>query len=133
MMNTLETALKIESWDEEPVEEHADGTKISQSVARLGGGDEISSATSRLLLFYRPDGTSSFAGVMRVVATLDGRPGAFVLSGGGTYDGTTAAQRMTIVDASGSGELAGIRGSARSDSTHADYPNMPLVLEYDLG
>ena len=131
MTNTVETALKIASWDEEPAEEFPDGTKISHAETRLDGADEISSATSRSLLFYRPDGTSSFVVVMRVEATLDGRAGAFVLSGTGTYDGTTAAQRLTIVD--GSGELAGIRGVARSDSTHADYPNMPLVVEYDLG
>jgi Protein of unknown function (DUF3224) len=133
MTNTVATALKIESWDEEPAEEYADGTKISHSESRLGGADGIGSATARSLLFYRSDGTSSFVVVMRVEATLDGHAGAFVLSGSGTYDGTTAAQRLTIVDGSGSGELAGIRGSAISNSTHADYPNMPLVLEYDLG
>jgi hypothetical protein len=133
MTKIVETALKIASWDEEPAEEYADGTKISHADTRLEGAGEISSATSRSLLFYRADGTSSFVVVMRVEATLDGRAGAFVLSGTGTYDGTTAAQRLTVVDGSGAGELAGIRGSARSDSTHADYPNMPLVVEYDLG
>jgi hypothetical protein len=131
MAKTVETALKIESWDEEPAQEFADGTKISRSESRLDG--EIGSATSRSLLYYRADGTSSFVVVMRVEATLDGHAGAFVLAGDGTYDGTTAAQRLTIVDGSGAGGLAGIRGSARSYSTSADYPNMPLVLEYDLG
>lgn len=133
MTMTVETALKIESWDEAPAQEFEDGTKISHAESRFAGADEISSATSRSLLFYRADGTSSFVVVMRVEATLDGRAGAFVLSGDGTYDGTTAAQRLTIVDGSGSGALAGIRGSASSDSTHADYPNMPLVVEYDFG
>jgi Protein of unknown function (DUF3224) len=133
MTKTVETALKIASWDEEPAEEFADGTKICHSESRLEGAEEIRSAASRSLLYYRADGTSSFVVVMRVEATLDGHAGAFVLSGTGTYDGTTAAQRLTIVDGSGSGELAGISGSARSDSTHADYPNMPLVVDYDLG
>lgn len=133
MTTTIETALKISSWDEEPAEEYADGTKISHAESRFDGADAISSATSRSFLFYRADGTSSFVVVMRVEATLDGHGGAFVLSGTGTYDGTTATQQFTIIDGSGSGELAGIRGSARSDSTHADYPNMPLVVEYDLG
>ena len=32
-----------------------------------------------------------------------------------------------------SGELAGISGTAESVSTHADYPYMPLTLEYELG
>ena len=34
---------------------------------------------------------------------------------------------------SGTGELAGISGSADSSSTHDDYPHMPLTLSYDLG
>ena len=38
---------------------------------------------------------------------------------------------MHIVE--GTGDLAGITGTLESSSTHADYPNMPLVVEYDLG
>jgi hypothetical protein len=38
---------------------------------------------------------------------------------------------MPIV--AGTGELAGITGSVVSNSTQADYPNMPLVIEYELG
>ena len=53
------------------------------------------------------------------------------LQGEGTYDGTTAQIRYRVVEATG--ELAGLTGSGTSRSTHADYPYMPLVLEYDLG
>jgi hypothetical protein len=50
--------------------------------------------------------------------------------GHGEYDGTTASSTMPIV--AGTGDLAGVTGSVSSSSTHADYPNMPLVIEYDL-
>ena len=38
---------------------------------------------------------------------------------------------MRIVE--GTGDLAGITGTVASSSTQEDYPNMPLVIEYQLG
>ena len=55
-----------------------------------------------------------------------------MLQGAGSFDGTTAAGTMSVVEGSGTGELGGITGSATSSSTHEDYPNMPLTLSYDL-
>ena len=40
--------------------------------------------------------------------------------------------RLDIIDGSGTGDLAGISGSAQSVSTHADYPYLPLTLTYEL-
>jgi len=42
-----------------------------------------------------------------------------------------AAQvRYRVVESSG--ELAGLTGRGASRSTHADYPYLPLTLEYEL-
>jgi hypothetical protein len=130
---TVETKLKIESWDEQPTSEFADGTKISKAEVILHGEGPVTAGGSQSLLFYRADGTSTFVVLMRLEATLDGHSGAFVLSGTGGYDGTTARQELAIVDGSGSAGLRGIGGSAISESTHQDYPYMPLRLDYDLG
>ena len=45
-------------------------------------------------------------------------------------DGTTAQVRYRVVESSG--ELAGLTGRGASRSTHADYPYLPLTLEYEL-
>jgi hypothetical protein len=111
MANTRETKLKIDSWDEKPYRELPDGA----------------------LLYYRPDGTSSYVTLMTLEGELDGRNGSFVLRGDGAYDGTTARGESTVVPGSGTGALAGIIGTAVSESTHADYPFMPLTLTYELG
>lgn len=144
MRKTLQTALSIESWDEQPTREHGDGRKFTRAQVRLGGptGDQAdgpadqsgarASATYDALLAYAADGTSTYVTMMEVTAVLDGRAGSFVLTGSGTFDGTTADGRFTVVPGSGTGELAGISGSATSRSTHDDYPAMPLRLEYDL-
>jgi hypothetical protein len=130
-MPTLSTRLKIASWDETTTAEFDDNSKITHAVVTLAEGAEgLTSGTSESVLYYRPDGSSSYVGVLRLTGTLDGRTGSFVLTDRGGYDGTTAASTSEIVAGSGTGELAGISGTATSTSTHADYPFMPLTLTY---
>jgi hypothetical protein len=133
MALTLKTKMRIASWDESPVEEYGDGSKLTRAqVALTDGDDGLASGSAGMLAYYRPDGASSYVTVMRLTGSLDGRAGSFVLRGEGAFDGTTASGRMTIVPGSGTGELAGISGTCESVSTHADYPFMPLTLAYEL-
>jgi hypothetical protein len=133
MTKKLETRLEIASWDEKPYRELPDGRKFTRADVTLNGSDgELASGASESLMYYRPDGTGTYVTLMSVTGTLDGRSGGFVLQGEGTYDGTTAQVRYRVVDGSGTGDLAGLSGSGTSRSTHADYPFMPLTLEYDL-
>ncbi|WP_395726900.1 DUF3224 domain-containing protein, partial [Nakamurella sp.] len=119
MTTTLQLKLTIESWDEQPYRELPDGRKFTRANVGLGGGEPdgastIRSATYEALMYYAADGTSSYVTLMQVTGTLDGKTGSFVLAGSGTYDGTTAAGESRIVPGSGTGELAGISGSASS-------------------
>jgi hypothetical protein len=133
MTDTLETRLEIACWDEKPVHEMDDGSKITRAEVTLTKGDSgLSAASFDAVMFYRPDGTSSYVSIMHVTGSLGGRSGSFVLQGDGTFDGTTARGRSTVVEGSGTGELGALTGSAESSSTHADYPHMPLTLRYDL-
>jgi hypothetical protein len=133
MAVTLTTKMRIASWDESPVEEFGDGSKLTRAQVRLSDGEEgLASGSLAMLAYYRPDGTSSFVTVMRLSGILDGRAGSFVLRGEGAFDGTTASGRMAVVTGSGTGGLARISGTCESVSTHADYPFMPLTLTYQL-
>ena len=133
MAVTLTTKMRIADWDESPIEEFDDGSKLTRAQVRLSDGkDGLVSGSSGMLAYSRPDGTSSFVTMMRVTGILDGRAGSFMLRGDGVFDGTTASGRMTVVAASGTGGLAGISGTCESVSTHADYPFMPLTLTYEL-
>jgi hypothetical protein len=133
MTNTpLTTTITIDNWDEQPTREGDDGTKVTHAVVRLTEGkDGLSSGHMESVLYYAPDGTSSFVSLLRLEGELGGRAGAFTAIGEGTYDGTTASGAMRIIG--GTGGLEGIRGTVRSDSTHEDYPHMPLVIDYALG
>ncbi len=134
MTTTLETKFTITSWDEQPYRELPDGSKFTRAdVVLTGTGDGLDAATFEALMYYRPDGTSSYTTLTRIVGELAGRSGSFVLRGDGTFDGTAARGESTVVTGSGTGGLAGITGSAQSVSTHADYPFMPFTLRFDLG
>ena len=128
-MTTLETRLEIKSWDEKPYRELPDGTKFNRAEVVLAGADV--EGTFEALLYYRADGTSTYVTLMTLTGTLAGRTGSVVLAGEGSYDGTTARGESRVIDATG--ELAGLTGTATSESTHADYPHMPLVLTYHIG
>jgi hypothetical protein len=133
MSKTIETKFRIESWDEKPYRELADGSKFTRAdVVLTGTGDELGAATFEALMFYPPDGTSSYVTLMHVTAVLDGRSGSFVLRGDGTYEDGIARAASVVVPGSGTGELAGLTGRGNSVSTHSDYPYMPFTLEYDV-
>lgn len=132
-MTTTELKLKIASWDEAPYRELPDGSKFAKAdvgLAAEGGGG---SGSFESLLFYRPDGTSSYVCLLQLTDVVDGHAGSLVLEGNGTYDGTTAEFNATVVAGSGTDGLVGVSGTVTSSSTHADYPYMPLTLRYELG
>jgi hypothetical protein len=132
MTEKLETTIKIDNWDEKPTQEYDDGTKVAHAAVTLtDGNDGLRSGLLESVLYYRSDGTSDYMGLIHLEGELSGRNGSFTAIGEGTYDSTTASSTMRIVD--GTGELAGIGGTVSSSSTQADYPNMPLVIEYQLG
>lgn len=133
-MTTLQTKLRIDNWDESAIEEFDDGRKLTRALVQLrDGADGLESGSASMLAYYHPDGTSEYVSMLFLSGRLDGHQGTIVFRGEGGYDGTTAASRMTVIPGSGTGDLAGMSGSLVSESTHADYPFMPLALTYQLG
>jgi hypothetical protein len=133
MPTTIELRLKIVSWDEVPYRELPDGGKFARAEVALASEAGDASGSFESLLFYRPDGTSSYVCLLQLNNAIEGRAGSFVLEGSGSYDGTTAKVQASVVAGSGTGDLAGVIGTATSTSTHADYPYLPVTLRYELG
>lgn len=134
-MPELDTKLTIGSWDEPTFRELPDGGgKFTKAEVALSVAEEAIEVTGTMdsLMFSTDEKTSYFSGLLRFEGRLGDRSGSFVLTGQGDFDGTRARFDLTIAPGSGTGELAGIRGTATSVSTHADYPNMPMTLSYTL-
>jgi Protein of unknown function (DUF3224) len=135
-MTTYETRLDIKSWDENPYRELPDGTKFARAEVTLaaeaaGADTALTEGSFEALLYYKADGTSTYVTLMSLTGTVEGRSGRLVLAGDGGYDGKTARMRANVVEATG--DLAGLTGTVVSESTHEDYPHMPLTLTYELG
>ena len=135
-MTTYETRLDIKSWDENPYRELPDGTKFARAEVTLaadaaGADTALTEGNFEALLYYKADGTSTYVTLMSLTGTVEGRSGRLVLAGDGGYDGKTARMRADVIEATG--DLAGLTGTVLSESTHEDYPHMPLTLTYELG
>ena len=137
-MTIYETRLDIKSWNENPYRELPDGSKFARAEVTLAGeagaageGTALTEGNFEALLHYRSDGTSSYVTLMSFTGTVEGRSGRLVLAGDGGYDGTTARMRAEVIEATD--DLAGLTGTVVSESTHEDYPHMPLTLTYELG
>src|SRR5258708_40250995 len=97
-MTTYETRLDIKSWDEKPYRELADGSKFARAEVVLSGTG-LTDGALESLLYYRPDGTSTYVALTSLTGTLDGRAGSLVLAGEGSYDGTTARMSVRVIEA----------------------------------
>jgi Protein of unknown function (DUF3224) len=103
-------SFTIKSWDEQPFAELEGGPKLTQArVTTTYTGDLDGEGTSTLVMAY--DGAdASYAGYERVVGSLGGRSGSFVLRLAGGFEQGAARTDWTVVEGSGTGELAGLRG-----------------------
>ncbi|HVT59945.1 MAG TPA: DUF3224 domain-containing protein [Thermoanaerobaculia bacterium] len=123
--------FEVKSWDEKPYEEIEDGKKLTRaSVVQSCHGDIEGEAKVEYLMAYRSDGTASFVGLQRVIGSVGGRAGSFVLQIAGSFDGTTAKGTWFAVAGSGTGELQGLRGEGGFAATHG--PRGSMTLDYDI-
>jgi Protein of unknown function (DUF3224) len=103
-------SFTIKSWDERPFAELEGAPKLTQArVTTTYGGDLDGEGTSTLVMAY--DGAdASYAGYERVVGSLGGRSGSFVLRLTGGFEQGAARTAWAVVEGSGTGELAGLQG-----------------------
>jgi hypothetical protein len=64
---------------------------------------------------YAEDGTARFVG-KHLQGTVDGRDGGFVMETAGDFDGEKTVGAWSVITASATGELTGIRGEDRFEA-----------------
>jgi Protein of unknown function (DUF3224) len=111
----VEGEFEVTSWSEEKAS-GLDGT-VKVTTARIGqrfsGGIEAETFLDAVMT-YRHDGTAVYVGHQRVLGTVGGRSGSFVLQGIGTFDGKEARTNLEVIRGSVTGGLVGLRGSGSS-------------------
>jgi len=104
--------ITVSTYEPVPYEEPAEGPVLSRiHVEESFSGDIEADGVVEFLQASRPDGTASFVGIERVTGTIAGRSGSFLLQDSGTVAGGVVSGDWFVVPGSGTGELAGLRGT----------------------
>jgi hypothetical protein len=107
----IKGTYEITGWEEAPYDEKKGTVKLTQAhVTNAFKGDIEGKGTAEYLMTYPSDTSASFIGLQRVVGTLDGRKGSFVLQATGTFENGQAKADWFVVPESGTGDLKGLQG-----------------------
>ncbi|MFH7598542.1 DUF3224 domain-containing protein [Streptomyces racemochromogenes] len=120
-------------------EEHAAGPdgalpRIARAsvVNSFSGGIEAAGTVCTYAIAYLTATTGTFTGLQLLTGALDGRRGGFAVEERGTFeeDGTTRCA-FEVVPGSGSGALAGLRGSGGFVHRQGEA-SVPYTFAYEL-
>lgn len=105
-MTTLTGEFEVTSWDE-------------NTFPRARRRDEADA-----------DGTARFVGMQHVEGSIDGHDGGFVMETTGDFDGEKAVGTWSVIPASATGGLTGIRGEGRFEAPRG--PKATYTLDVTL-
>jgi hypothetical protein len=117
--------FKTISWEEDhPPEGHV-GPRIAHArTSDQWEGVIAGTSVAAHVMYYTADGVNwgagTFYGYELITGEVDGRKGSFVLLHVGSFDGTTVRADLSAVEGSGTGDLAGLRGSGSFEATHGE-------------
>lgn len=131
MSKSATGTFEIETWDEKPYDER-EGTRLTRThVTKTFYGEIEGTSTAELLMAYgAEEGSAAYVGFERVVVSINGLSGSFVLhhTATGSHDSRSAS--WSVAPDSGTGELHGLRGEAQisidTDGKHS------LTLSYSF-
>jgi hypothetical protein len=130
-MSTAKCRFAITSWDEKPYSEGDDQPRLTRaSVVKTLSGDIEGEGRVEYLMMYRGDGSASFVGHERIVGTIAGRKGSFVLQRAGRFENGKAIEDYSVVAGSGTGELRTLKGDGHSEVGHG--MEHPFEMRYEL-
>jgi hypothetical protein len=122
----------VGAWDENTYAELDGKGKLTRATVTFEfSGDVAAQGTWGAVMCYREDGTVVFTGMQSMAGQVGGRSGTFALLTEGSFEGGEARTSWTVIDGSGTGELAGLTGtgSAVSDSP----PGGSFRFDYGIG
>jgi hypothetical protein len=132
MKHVANARFAIKSWDEKPYSEGQDLPKLTRAaVTKTFTGDIAGEGHIEYLMMYRSDASATFIGFERIVGSLAGRAGSFVLQRTGVFENGMAKESYAVVPGSGTGELQGLRGEGATAVGHG--MEHPFTLNYELG
>jgi hypothetical protein len=132
MAEHVEGTFEVTSWTEDPAGGLEDAAKVTRAtIGQRFAGSVDAETVADMVMTYRDDGTADYVGFHRVVGRIGDQNGSFVLQAIGTYDGDEARATMSVVPGSGTGDLAGLRGTGSSVAPPGSSGT--YTLDFELG
>lgn len=131
MTKTAQGTFEIQDWDEQTYQQLDRGGKLTEAkVTQKFTGDLEGEGKVIWLMAYPDPKTATFVGIQRVVGSIGGKKGSFLIQTIGTFDGKTAQGDWTLIEGSGTDELTGISGEGRFGAPHGSTAE--YQIDYDL-
>ena len=104
--------ITVHTYEPTAYEQPAEGPALTRiHVEERFSGDIQGDGDAEFLQAGRADGSASFVGIERATGKVAGKQGTFLLQDAGTVAGNTVSGEWFVVPGSGTGELAGLRGT----------------------
>ena len=125
-------AFEVLGGGEDPIEEIDGGIRLTHASGKQAfTGDIAGDGSVEWLMLYRSDRTAHLVGIQRITGSVGGRRGSFVIAADGDHDGSSSRIEWAVVAGSGTGELAGIRGSGQMFAPGGRTGTYELEYELD--
>ncbi|MFD7027415.1 DUF3224 domain-containing protein [Streptomyces sp. NPDC059917] len=121
-------------WKEHPLGAGGAHPALARAsvVNTFTGGIEAADTTCDYTIAYVSATTGTFAGMEVLRGSLDGREGGFAVEERGSFDADgTVHCAFEVVPGSGTGALAGLRGTGGFTARHGE-PSVAYTFDYDL-
>jgi Protein of unknown function (DUF3224) len=130
-MARLNGELTYNSWNEETIAERDSGRKLTRAVVTQDvSGDIVGKGQVEWVMSYAEDGTAHFVGLQQLEGRIDDREGSVVVETIGDFDGKEATWTGRVVEGSGAGGWAGMRGEGQFRAPHG--PTASFTLDYSF-
>src|SRR5437899_6699652 len=130
MSQRATATFDLDTWKEEPYDD-LDGTKLTRSrVTKTFHGDVVGRGIVELLMAYAPEGSGAYCGLERIVGTVHGRSGSFILQHVAVSSRSGETTSWSVVPDSGTGELRGMRGTG--EIVRKPGGGHTFTLDYEL-
>lgn len=114
MTEHAEGTFDLDIYDEQPPYDECEDTKLARvRVDKTFYGGMAGTSTAELITVHTAAGPASYVGIERFEGTLGGRSGGFVLHHNAATDAGKSWMTWQIVQTTGTGELAGVRGEGQ--------------------
>lgn len=121
-----ENTYTMRTWDENVVSGPEDGPRYAHARATFAYTGIIEgSSTCDYILYYAGEGYASeerAPGLERIEGNVDGRKGSFVIRHDVAYGPDGITDEWHVVPGSGTGELAGLKGTGTAASATETVP-----------